>query len=146
MKSTHAALPALLATLGLATGHLASRAELSEAQARGADLQVQNADLTQRVELLERQVTELTAKLQTVSEDVSDQRQLVDQTVSYTGRQAAAAKKLMDSLDASEQAGFTAGINPRSREVLLEGWRAQAREAQEGLPGVEDEKARSGRR
>ncbi len=44
--------------------------------------------------------------------------------------QAAAGKDLSEALARSEAEGFTAGINPRSREVLLEGLRAQAKAMQ----------------
>lgn len=45
-------------------------------------------------------------------------------------QQAAAGKELTEALARSEAEGFTAGINPRSREVLLEGLRAQAKAMQ----------------
>lgn len=41
--------------------------------------------------------------------------------------QSKAASDLMLALDSSEKAGFTAGINPRSREILLSAWRAFAK-------------------
>jgi hypothetical protein len=43
--------------------------------------------------------------------------------------QQKAAASLLTSLDAAEEAGFTSGINPRSREILLQAWRAQAKAA-----------------
>ena len=40
---------------------------------------------------------------------------------SFMEQQAAAGKELAEALARSEAEGFTAGINPRSREVLLDG-------------------------
>ena len=41
--------------------------------------------------------------------------------------QSKASSDLLISLDSAEKAGFTAGINPRSREILLGAWRAHAK-------------------
>ncbi len=41
---------------------------------------------------------------------------------------------LVATLQASEEAGFTAGINPRSRELLLAGWREHLAVLRAGLP------------
>jgi len=45
--------------------------------------------------------------------------------------QKAQAKSTVAALAEAEAAGFTAGINPRSREILLAAWRAEAAKAQE---------------
>ena len=54
--------------------------------------------------------------------------------------QAAAGEALIDALARSEAEGFTAGINPRSREILLAGLRKQA-EAMKSAAAEEEEAA-----
>jgi len=68
---------------------------------------------------------------------------LLDQTVKYLQDQAAGAKEMMSALDASEAAGFTAGINYHSREILLSAWRQVWGAAGKGVPG--EKKARTPR-
>ncbi len=58
--------------------------------------------------------------------------------------QQTAAAALLTSLDAAEEAGFTAGINPKSREILLGAWRAQAKAL--GKPPKQDKKDKKGSR
>ncbi len=80
-----------------------SSPQAPEAAARnGAD---ESAAIEARVEALEREVAALEA---------------------FVESQAAAGAALIDALARCEAEGFTAGINPKSREVLLEGLRAQA--------------------
>ena len=50
----------------------------------------------------------------------------------FMAAQAKAGEGLVDALARCEAEGFTAGINPRSREILLEGLRAQAEAMQAG--------------
>jgi hypothetical protein len=57
---------------------------------------------------------------------------------SFMEQQAAAGKELAEALARSEAEGFTAGINPRSREVLLDGLRAQAKAMQSMEPKDKD--------
>ncbi len=52
--------------------------------------------------------------------------------------QAKAGETLVDALARSEAEGFTAGINPKSREILLDGLRAQA-EAMQTTVGDDDD-------
>ena len=54
---------------------------------------------------------------------------------SYLAAQAKASLGLDGALSAVEKAGFTAGINPESREQLLAALRAQSKARQTGLPG-----------
>ena len=56
----------------------------------------------------------------------------------FVEAQAKAGETLVDALARSEAEGFTAGINPKSREILLDGLRAQA-EAMQTKVGVEDD-------
>lgn len=57
----------------------------------------------------------------------------------FTEAQAAAGAELLDALARCEAEGFTAGINPKSREVLLAGLRAQASAMKAGADGKEDD-------
>ncbi len=65
-----------------------------------------DAGLALRVQVLETRVQELRSTVES---------------------QKKAAAALIVSLDAAEKAGFTAGINPKSREILLSAWRTQAK-------------------
>lgn len=101
MRSQNLALCALGALTAAALAF--SSPQASEAGAgKGTD---ESAAMNARVETLEREVTALKA---------------------FTEAQAAAGAELLDALARCEAEGFTAGINPRSREVLLAGLRAQA--------------------
>ena len=73
-----------------------------------------------RVEALEREVSALKA---------------------FTEAQAAAGAELIEALARCEAEGFTAGINPKSREVLLAGLRGQASAMQ---AGADQERADAG--
>lgn len=76
------------------------------------------------VAALRKQVAELEAK--------------VTACESFMKQQATAGAALADALARSEAEGFTAGINPRSREILLDGLRSQAKAMRAGA-GAEDE-------
>ena len=91
---------------------LLALALLPSAQQKAKDgpmdrLQVVERDLAQAKDKLAKQETEL-AELK-----------------AWMAAQQAAAKAMQATLDESEQAGFTYGINPESRHALLRGWRAQ---------------------
>lgn len=99
-------------TYALAAFALLAVAFLPSAQQQPKDgpmdrLQVVERDLAQAKDKLARQETEL-AELK-----------------AWMAAQQAAAKAMQATLDESEQAGFTYGINPESRTTLLRGWRAQ---------------------
>lgn len=70
--------------------------------------------LEKRVEALEKQLETMTA---------------------FAEAQADAGEELLDALARSEAEGFTAGINPKSREILLAGLRAQAKAMKGGADG-----------
>lgn len=69
-----------------------------------------------------------------------------EQLVSWAISQAKAAAVMQSTLNASEKAGFTAGINPGSRELLLSGWRDRLSAAQSGVPEPKGPKKRLGKR
>ena len=83
---------------------------------------------------LQAQITELEARVGSCQE--------------FMQQQAAAGKELTEALARSEAEGFTAGINPRSREVLLEGLRTQAKAMQsvDAKEPSKDTSRRQGRR
>jgi len=109
----HASLGALVATPLLLTGPLAP-------QAGDDDLRAELTAQTQRIDDLER--------------DLVEARDLLDLVMGHMQDQADAAKDLEASLRSSEDLGFTAGINPKSREVLLSGWRGYLSTQQAGVP------------
>jgi len=58
----------------------------------------------------------------------------------YLQAQSKSAEALTKALDESEKAGFTYGINPNSRKVLLKGWRDFSGTLQKDVPGVKNDK------
>lgn len=66
---------------------------------------------------------------------VADLEARTEAVEAYLANQAKAAEKLNQALDASEKAGFTFGINPESREILLAAWRAQSQAVSADVPG-----------
>ncbi|MBL8863294.1 MAG: hypothetical protein JNK02_14960 [Planctomycetes bacterium] len=115
--------PALscLATLALACATFESR-EAAQAQAQSADLAAEVLALKQSVEAQ--------------AKDVAEAKQLAEKSARYAAEQAKAAAALAAVLDESEKAGFTYGINPESRVVLLRGWRDALAAAQREVPPV----------
>jgi hypothetical protein len=86
---------------------------------------------------LEKQVADLTAQVASLKkshaqpavgdgtptpEQFADLRRQMDEVLAYLEAQAASAKVLANTLDASREKGFTYGINPDSRTVMLEGF------------------------
>jgi hypothetical protein len=58
-------------------------------------------------------------------------------TLHYLEAQAKSAASMASVLDESEKAGFTYGLNPDSRHLLLRGWREQLATAQKDVPEAE---------
>ena len=98
----------------------------------------QDGDLAMRVDGL---ATELAT---TRTELTATQTRLVD-VETYLQKQAASVQALGAAADASDEAGFTSGINPKSREILLDALRAQAKAAEAAVPGGKPEKKPKGR-
>lgn len=86
---------------------------------------------------LEQRVNALEAQLAEQRKRVDKQEELIHATVEYLDRQSRAAEDMLSTLDRSEAEGFTAGINYRSRELLLAGWRSHLREVKKDLPGTQ---------
>jgi hypothetical protein len=108
-------LTALLLSAGLALAPL------------GAQRSAQDSGLDSRVAALE----DALAKEQKAH---AETRALLEETVTYLQEQAKSAQGMLEVLDAAEAAGFTAGINFRSREILLAGWREAYGTAQTDVP------------
>lgn len=74
----------------------------------------------------------------------------VESLQTFVNAQADAGASLVDALARCEAEGFTAGINPRSREILLEGLRASGEAMQAGKQdekeGDDEKKSTRGRR
>ena len=84
---------------------------------------------------LEARVVALEKALADEEKAHAETRAILDQTTEYVQANAASAQRMMGVLDAVEAAGFTAGINYKSREMLLAGLRDQYRTAQDSVPG-----------
>jgi|GEM_PF-1359555 len=120
-------------------------AALLSIQGRAQD-SVQQDTLEQRVEQLEKELVEVTASLEALTEAAEAEAAELDGISRYLQQQAAAAKTMVGTLATSESQGFTAGINYESRHTLLGGWRNQLAAAQKGVPGTAAEpEAEAGR-
>jgi negative regulator of replication initiation len=95
----------------------------------GAQEPVGDGDLKVEVE---RQA----AQLELVQGELADLRNLMDANAVYLSEQSKAARSFVTILSTSEKQGFTAGINPTSRETLLGGFRAYLASQQAGIPGA----------
>jgi len=94
----------------------------------------QTADAQSRLADVEKEMAELKSKFAEHEKAVGESRALAEKTARYIGEQAKAATQMLDTLDQSEKAGFTFGINPDSRILLLSGWREALATAQKDLP------------
>jgi hypothetical protein len=102
-------------------------------------------DPTAEIAELKRQVARLQADVGALKQAVASAEQSEEekQLVAYVEAQAKAAGVLRKVLDESEAKGFTYGINPESREVLLAGLHEFAQVLQDNVPGAKP--AASGR-
>jgi hypothetical protein len=87
-----------------------------------------------KVEILEKDLVATRQRVETLSAEVSELRATLEATSKYLADQAASAKNMSKTLDDSETAGFTYGINPDSRHILLKGWRDQLQAMQKDVP------------
>lgn len=98
----------------------------------------------ERLDALEREVATLRTQLGTqqaagdellaLRKELGETRALANQLAGWAGGQAKGAAELAKVLDESEQKGFTYGINPDSRTVLLAGWREFVAGLQQDTP------------
>ncbi|MEM7307178.1 MAG: hypothetical protein AAF682_10935 [Planctomycetota bacterium] len=88
----------------------------------------QEDPLAERVQALEDEVASL-------KRDLAAKTAKNEEILRYLAGEKTRGTALLRTFDEAEQAGFTAGINFRSREILLAGLRAYVNDAQKGLPG-----------
>ncbi len=98
-----------------------------------------SANTEKRLALLEAQLREEQARHE-------ETRQRLEETIRYLNDQADRASTVMVELDRSEAEGFTAGINFRSREILLGGFRGYWGEARSGLPQATEKPKKTAQR
>lgn len=91
-------------------------------------------DAAKKIEVLENDLITTRQKCEAVSTDLAETKAAVARITQYLDAQARSASAMAAILDESEQAGFTAGINPNSRTILLTGWREQLNAQQQNVP------------
>jgi hypothetical protein len=77
-----------------------------------------------------------------LASQVQELQTRVEALEAWVAAQQKQAQVTQKALAEAEAAGFTAGINPRSREVLLDAWNAAAKETQSPLGGSVESKAK----
>lgn len=125
MKNT--ILPALTLTAAVGLG-------LAFTPAQAPAQELQEKSLKERVESLEKALGQAQAQLDKLATERAAQKDSlveIERALAAQGTQAASA---LGSLDEAENAGFLAGINPKSREHLLEGLRGYLGEAAKSEP------------
>lgn len=100
-----------------------------------------NAEAQKQAEALQQELSGLKQKHDALAADLEETKALMAKTLAFLDAQAKSAAALAAALDEAEQQGFTAGINPQSRQTLLAGWRAQLAAAQQNVPAVPPKKA-----
>ena len=88
----------------------------------------------QRLDAIQKDILESQKRSEQMNEEFKLLRRTIEDSQKYIEAQSKAAKAMADVLDDSEKQGFTYGINPGSREVLLKGWRDELGVLQQGVP------------
>lgn len=88
----------------------------------------------QRLDAMQKDILDSRARVEHMVEELKGARKTIEETQKYIDAQAKSAKTMAEVLDESEKAGFTFGINPESRVLLLQGWRNELGERQQGVP------------
>jgi cell division protein FtsB len=88
----------------------------------------------QRIDKLEKDLAASRLRVEALSTEVGDLKKQVTAAVKYLEAQSKQAAAMSGVLDESEKAGFTYGLNPDSRHILLKGWRDQLATAQKDVP------------
>ena len=94
----------------------------------------QQDPVQQRLDAMQKDILDSRTRVEQMVEELKGARKTLDEAQKYIDAQAKAAKALVEVLDAAEKAGFTFGINPESREILLKGWREELDTLQQGVP------------
>ncbi|MCE9593958.1 MAG: hypothetical protein K8S98_07190 [Planctomycetes bacterium] len=123
-------------TLGLSVACLA----LVAAAFSLAPTRPQQNDLQKEFDRLRIEVAELKRKsaggdVESLRAELKDANQKLTETVGYLAAQADAAAALLDAVKDAEKKGFTFGINPDSRVVLLQGFQSFCEGLQKNVPG-----------
>jgi hypothetical protein len=93
--------------------------------------------LPTRVEKLEKDLAASRLRVEALSTEVADLKKQFAATLAYFEAQSKSAAAMAAVLDESEKAGFTYGLNPDSRHILLKGWREQLATVQKDVPVAE---------
>jgi len=88
------------------------------------------------VAALQRDVVRLQSELALLLAAAEDEEGQIDEVLEYLNAQAASAEFLQEKLADSEDKGFTWGINPDSRIVMLEGFNDFVNTLQTDVPGA----------
>lgn len=123
MKNTLLPALALAAVVGL--GAAPSLAPAQDAQEK---------TLKERVDALEKALGQAQSQLDQLAGERADQAEALSQLQTHQAAQGVQAKEALKALDEAEDAGFLAGINPKSREHLLDGLRDFLGEAAKSAP------------
>jgi hypothetical protein len=88
----------------------------------------------QRADKLEKDLAATRLRVEALSAEVADMKKQTAATLAYLESNAKSAALMAAALDESEKAGFTYGLNPDSRHILLRGWRDQLATMQKDVP------------
>jgi hypothetical protein len=86
----------------------------------------------------------LETEVAALKDELKANKLLLEQTTRYLAGAKARSTALLKAFDQAQDAGFTAGINFHSREILLAGLRAYASDEAVGLPGEKKPQAEDG--
>lgn len=89
---------------------------------------------------LKATVLNLEAEVQELRVTVENSERVTRETIAYLQTISKSSAQLSKTLDSVEDKGFTAGINPASRETLLSGWRTSLSKLQKNVPSLEKKK------
>jgi hypothetical protein len=96
--------------------------------------------VTHKIEILEQDLISNRQKTEALTVELGETKAALLKTIRYLEAQAKVAQTMETTLDESEKAGFTYGINPESRQVLLKGWREQLSGVQKDVPAMPESK------
>ncbi|HEV8114475.1 MAG TPA: hypothetical protein VGR31_17025 [Planctomycetota bacterium] len=88
----------------------------------------------QRADKLEKDLAATRLRVEALSAEVADMKKQTAGTLAYLESTAKSAAQMAAVLDESEKAGFTYGLNPDSRHILLRGWRDYLASLQKDVP------------
>lgn len=91
-------------------------------------------DTAKRLEVVENDLVTTRQKTEMLSAELLETQAVLAKTLQYLEAQAKSASTMSGTLDESERAGFTYGINAESRQILLRGWHEQLAAQQTELP------------